>query len=179
MDNEKMFELLEIELKKEASRIFDILFEMYTKKEVVNLSFEALTEKYMKEKYFLFSSDIKRMVMSLIPLDLYICPNKKWVLVTREEYDEIVEKEAKAELLKEEKMLRNIASVIACEILKRDLKNGEVDFFDVASNVLENDLIKGLQSRNQKDFLLQCLISELEDNNKRVVSVSPLVLEDI
>lgn len=179
MNNEKMFELLEIELKREAHRIFDILFDMYTRKEVVNLSFEALTEKYMQEKYFLFSSDIKRMVMSLIPLDLYICPNKKWVLVTREEYDEIVDAEAERELLKEEKMLRHIASLIANEILKLDLEKETVDFFDVASRVLDIDLIKGIQSRNQKDFLLQCMISELEDKNKILVSVSPLVIEDI
>lgn len=86
MDNNKK------ELKKEASRIMKILLEMYNQKIEVNRTFESVVSDIIDEKYKSYKESILIELVPLIPLNLMICPNNKWVFVTNEEFRTLLKK---------------------------------------------------------------------------------------
>ena len=80
------------ELKEEASRIMNILLEMYSKKVEVNKPFESVVSDIIDDKYKSYKESILIELVSLIPLNLMICPNYKWVFVTNEEFRSLLKK---------------------------------------------------------------------------------------
>lgn len=80
------------ELKEEASRIMNILLEMYNKKVEVNKPFESVVNDIMNDEYKSYKESVLIELVPLIPLNLMICPNNKWVFVTNEEFRTILKK---------------------------------------------------------------------------------------
>lgn len=77
-------------LKKEASRIINILLEMYNKGIEVNKPFESVVNDVINDEYKSYKEAILIELVPLIPLNLMICPNHKWVFVTDEEFRNIL-----------------------------------------------------------------------------------------
>ena len=73
--------------------IFTNLMENYNKKVVVNKSIVDIIESQIDKKYYFTRYEIVNKVIKKIPLDLYTCPDNKYVFITKEEYDEFWQKQ--------------------------------------------------------------------------------------
>ena len=80
-------------LDEEAKRIMDILLDMYKKKTKVNKAFPYLVEDFIQDEFKPYETSIISKTISLIPLNLMMCPTNEWVFVTEREYHQLMEEE--------------------------------------------------------------------------------------
>lgn len=84
MKNDLLF-AYEENIKKEAKRIYDILFEKYKKKEKINMRFEDAVRKLTKKEYDYYKIFILGDVYSFMPKGLATDPDNVYVFVDRKE----------------------------------------------------------------------------------------------
>lgn len=80
------------ELKKEAKRIYNVLFKLYKNKTVVNMSFIDLVCMNVAKEYKTKQYTIAYYLVKLIPINLSICPNNQYVFVTNREFNILTNK---------------------------------------------------------------------------------------
>lgn len=80
-------------LDNESKRIMNILLNMYKRKTKVNKAFPYLVEDLIQKEFKPYGTTIILKTISLIPLDLMICPTDEWVFVTEREYNRLIDEE--------------------------------------------------------------------------------------
>ena len=85
-------DMIDREIKKEAKRIFEVLYDLYKKDNKTNLSFNCLVEKYMNKKFNILRLEVLNETIKNIPTYLYICPDNTKIFVTNNELQKIENK---------------------------------------------------------------------------------------
>ena len=80
------------EIKKEAKRIYEILYDLYKNKVEVNKPLLDLIYNYIDNKYEKYQYLVSLYLVKLIPLGLNVCPNNKYVFVKNNELNTILNK---------------------------------------------------------------------------------------
>lgn len=169
MVNDVVLELVNIELEKEAKRIYIELFDLYNKKIKVNKIFSDLVKERINNKYELFCIEIEKKIIKMIPVGLSICPTGDWVFVTDKELNNINEKKYNND---EKKLINIFTEKVIGDILSLNYNN----LFEVIENN-KNKYLNNLYIVNT-NYLLNIINNKLISKNIKIISIEPLKIKN-
>lgn len=169
MVNDVVLELVNIELEKEAKRIYIELYDLYNKKIKVNKIFSDLVKERINNKYELFYIEIEKKIIKMIPVGLNICPTGDWVFVTDKELNNINEKKYNDN---EKKLINTFTERVIDDILSLNYNN----LFEVIENN-KNKYLNNLYIVNT-DYLLNMINNKLISKNIKIISIEPLKIKN-
>lgn len=166
-------------LENEAKRIMDILMDMYKEKTKVNKSFDLVVNSLIKKEFKPYGTSILSKVISLIPLDLMICPTNEWIFITEKEYCSMIEVEnastIKNGIEKNNDLVNDITRKIIANYKSNDLNK---------KNILEviYDYIPQKELTNIDSEVLTCMIKSIVhniDENYDIINLNPLAIKGL
>ncbi len=166
-------------LEEEATRIMDILLDMYKKKIRVNKSFNLLVDDLMKDEFKPYDTSILSKVTSLIPLDLMICPSDEWVFVTETDYYSVIEEEKinaiKDGLSKNENLIQDIAKKIILHYKSDNLSSKNI--LEIIYNYIPKKELANIDS-DVISYMIKSIVFNI-DENYQVTSINPLAINGL
>ena len=166
-------------LENEAKRIMDILLDMYQKNTKVNKSFDLIVNSLIRKEFKPYGISILSKVISLIPLDLMICPTNEWVFITEKEYCSMIEVENASTIKNGIEKNNNLVNDITRKIIT-NYKSNDLN----KKNILEivYDYIPQKELTNIDSKVLTSIIKTIIhniDENYEIVNLSPFIIRGI
>ena len=166
-------------LDNEAARIMDILLDMYKKKEKVNKKFDMIVENLIKKEFKPYSTSVLSKVISLIPLDLMICPTHEWVFVTEREYNSIIEEERfntiRDGLEKNKTLIQEVTDKIITNYDKNNLHSKNI--LEIIYDYIPKKELENIDSKVMS-HMIESIILNI-DENYQVTSITPLIINGL
>lgn len=174
-------EVLKSLLDEEATRIINILLDMYNKKTKVNKSFDLLIKELMKKEFCKYETLIQSKIISLIPDDLIICPTNEWIFIKEDDFNDYTKKSQIENIISDLNEIENksIIDDLTKEILLKynqdNLKEKnilEIIYKYIPENIfinINNDIIA---------HIIQHIIFKINETH-HVTSINPLIIEEL
>ncbi|HPF82830.1 MAG TPA: hypothetical protein PLV83_01490 [Bacilli bacterium] len=164
----------------EAKRILNELMQLYKNKIEVNKSFNILVEERVNKKYNLYKNTILFKVTKFIPLDLYVCPNGKWVFVSEEEFNSMINEDRNISKIKNKKILELLSKKMCQRVLLlyRENKLYNVDIFDILEEITSEQPIKQFDDEDC-EYLIKVTIDKIEKDRLKVIDIFPIKIGTI
>lgn len=166
-------------LESEATRIMDILIDMYKKKTRVNKSFNLLVDNLIRKEFKPYDTSILSKVTSLIPLDLMICPTDEWVFVTEKEYYSVIEEEnvniIKMELSKNENLIKDVSEKIIAHYKSDNLSSKNI--LEIIYHYIPEKELARIDSK-VISYIIKSIVFNI-DETYQVISINPLAINGL
>lgn len=170
---------LAILLENEATRIMDILLDMYRKKIRVNERFDLIVGNLIKKEFKLYDTVIISKVTSMIPLDLMLCPTNEWVFVTEKEYNFMMELEnaptSKDELEEGRILINDIAKKIIANYKNNNLNKKNI--LEIIYDYIPKQELINIDSK-AITYMIKSIVCSI-DENYQVTSINPLAINGL
>lgn len=168
----------------EAKRILNELMQLYKNKIEVNKSFNILVEERVNKKYNLYKNTILFKVTKFIPLDLYVCPNGKWVFVSEEEFNSMINEDRNINKIKNKIKNKKNLDLLSKKMCQRVLqlykenKLYNVDIFDILEEITSEQPIKQIDDE-ECEYLIKATIDKIEKDRLEVIDIFPIKIGTI
>lgn len=166
-------------LENEATRIMDILLDMYKKKTRVNKNIDLVVNSLIKKEFKSYSTSILSKVISLIPLDLMVCPTGEYVFVTESEYYSMVDLEnantIKDGLEKNKQLINDITEKIITNYKIKNLNKKNI--LEIIYDYIPKKELTNIDSK-VITYMIKSIIFNI-DENYDVSSINPLVINGL
>lgn len=171
-------DMIDREVKKEAKRIFKVLYDLYKKDNKTDLSFNCLVEKYMDKEFNLLRLEVLNETIKNIPTHLYICPDNTKIFVTNNELQKIENQKITEKINNDKILLDRISKKVAEKILLINEDMEGLTILDVISETVNEKEGKSIDLINEGKYLIENINLKLIDQGKKLISIDPIKIAE-